>query len=332
MDNNQFPVHELEADSPKPKRSWNRIALFLICLGAIMSAAGWLSGSRGGSLALVGGRLEIHSSSRGAGNNEQTFNPGSFTQVNITAGSANVIIIPVTGRNEAYRVTTHGIDNPHVALTNGRLEVSTRQPQGRQRTIHFFNIGFGSSRREIRVYVPHDSLDSLDITVSSGRIQADDINASQINAQVSSGNIQMENITADRLILQSTSGNVRINNAVFSYGNIRTTSGNLRLADVTYDSLRAVATSGGVRVEGARPRASSDTHLSTSSGNVQFDTNARRDSFSFDLSVSSGNIHVDGSRNRDGRQASQIAAATADGNHRLTARASSGNIRVNFGR
>ena len=294
----------MENSGRQPKRiPWNRIALALILLGAIMFGIGWVSGSRGASLLIEDGRLRVIPNR--PDEIESTFieipDDDRFTNIHISATSATIAIVQA-GPGEPLGVR---FSNLHAGVEHldNQLIIDTRDHE-RRRGFPIMDFDFFASPREITVYLPARLADSVRITSTSG-------------------SIHMDGISATMLEVRSTSGSVNGRNLNFANGSLESTSGSININDVGWNNINVQTTSGRIRVTGANIREGS-TRLQVTSGNINLEVNGRREDFTYSFTSVSGSVRINGERLR-GR-----AGTGGRGEHPITMNVTSGNIRLNF--
>jgi len=209
--------------------------------------------------------------------------------------------------------------------------------------------------RNIQGLLHFDVPDNVLVMVdnSSGNIEADDLNASEIKLEASSGNISAKN-TSGEMYLKCSSGNITLSDqkgntsARASSGNLRidkvdgdvsahASSGNITIYDVLGD-VSADCSSGNIKlrdIEGALDTESSsgnirgedikltdDSRFKATSGNITIDLLNAEGDLSFDLDSGSGNLYAAGSSADDKlilkRGPITITGVTSSGNQRYT--------------
>jgi len=283
--------------------SWNKIALSLILLGAIMFGIGWISGSRGGSLLIEDGRLRVLPNRPGEIESAFMEIPDGerFTDIRISATSATIAVVPADpGLPLSVQLTNL---NATVEYLGSQLILDTRDHE-RRRGFRILDFGPFALPHEITVHLPAGLADSVRITSTSG-------------------NIRMDGISAATLELRSTSGSVTGRNLNFTNGTLESTSGNININDVGWNNINVQSTSGRIRITGADIREGS-TRLQVTSGNINLEVSGRRDDFTYSFTSVSGSVRVNGERLR-GRTGSG-----GRGGHPITMNVTNGNIRLNF--
>jgi len=307
----------------KPRRTpWNRIALALILIGIGMFATGWISGSRGGSIVLEGGRLRIAT----AGNENIITNMGisnstSITEIYINTTSAAVVIVPTHSQNQLLNLQLTNLD-PTIDYSGNRLSIDTRNTESTRR-IQLISFGFTSFRREIRLEIPQDQMDSIRITSTSGRIRIEDVNAAHIETRASSGNIRLNNVQAETLNARSSSGTIRGENLNFYDGHLQSSSGRINMSDISWYHLNVQTSSGRILVTDADIRQG-ETRFQSSSGSTTLNVRRSQNGLHYTLSTNSGSIRTNDQR------ASRGTIEGGNGDSQVSIRTSSGSIRLEY--
>lgn len=177
--------------------------------------------------------------------------------------------------------------------------------------------------------------DELSISCSSGNIEADNLTGN-ITLKASSGNITAFGFEGN-VNLKASSGNISISDVI---GNVdcKTSSGNITIKDLRKTFLTAMASSGEIvlnevegklsvkcssgNIKGENIRLDGDSNFNTTSGNINIYTKNGTEDLSFDLSSNSGDLRVGNNRKAEDR------LVIKRGNILVTARATSGNIRI----
>ncbi|MCL1883821.1 MAG: DUF4097 domain-containing protein [Defluviitaleaceae bacterium] len=239
----------------KKRYNFNKIAVVLILVGAGLYLLAWAIGFRGGSLVLIDWRLEVEGTSFEShvlGIDQE------IQYVYIETLSISVIIEP-TSAGEAAGLQLINIPLEAASIENGRISIDTRSAE-RQRGIRVFGMGFAnaSTRREIRITLPADTLLS-------------EIDASSVSGSFNIG------VDALHISANSTSGSINLNNA-------------------HWETLLSESISGSIRVRGGRfmDYDSGETRLQTTSGSVNVEIANNQNNFMYSAATTSGNVRING--------------------------------------
>jgi DUF4097 and DUF4098 domain-containing protein YvlB len=287
---------EVPVYTPKRRMPWNRLALILIIMGSVLFMAGWLGGSRGGSLYFQNGQLRVRTVQRGSSDsviNALTTDQLGAEGIRIHTTAMNIVVLP---NHSNPRMEVFGDIVPVVRLADNILTIDTRQAE-RNIGTHFMVMG--TNRREIRLYLPHDVYEMFDFTSVSG-------------------NISVENFTIESGNLRSISGRVSLNGTTVNDAEMQSTSGNVIIDGGSIFNLTASSISGNVTVD-TRTISGGSAELRSVSGTVRF--TGQTDSYT--LNSRSGSVRVNG--NRTGN----VQATVRDGHFMVDMRTTSGNVHLN---
>jgi len=210
---------------------------------------------------------------------------------------------------------------------------------------HINMMVFGAINEKIVVYLPKNFSGNIRVSLSSGTIKSDlDFVAENLSFEATSGTINLRKLTADNINVRASSGSIKLDEVI---GNaiVKVNSGTIRINGLV--GLAEVdASSGGINVTdirgGISARASSgtiklevsellaDINASTTSGsvNIRLPMNS---AFNFSAETTSGTIRTNFDKNLSINSRKNNANGTVGSNpvHNVTARASSGSVRVN---
>jgi len=306
----------LTETTKRRRKPWLKIAIILIVVGLVFTAIGAATGA---------------------------LNPGEsvsaslqpISHIDIRTGSAAIVVV----EGSEFSIEFRDISNTNYRIDNGRLVFDYT---GRN-TGTFNIVGVNVRRPQVTVVVPRGHTYTLDLQASSGSIRVEDLNfdtanvrsssgsirlynitANQLATSASSGSIRLTNVTADGLSARASSGSVRLNNVDAGTTELSASSGAIRVEGLDFRHLTAETSSGSIRVENARPMLDSVANLRATSGSIRFDTAGGRQNTGLSTSATSGTIRIDGDCVQGG------TSAAAGSLHTVSARTTSGSIRINF--
>jgi len=209
---------------------------------------------------------------------------------------------------------------------------------------HINMMVFGAINEKIVVYLPQNFSGNIRVSLSSGTIKSDlDFVAENLTFEATSGTINLRKLTAGNINVKASSGSIKLDEVI---GNamVKVSSGTVRINRLV--GLAEVdASSGGIRVMdikgGISARASSgtvkldvtellaDVNAATTSGsiNIKLPMNSN---FNFSAETTSGTIRTNFDKNLSFNSRKNTANGAVGSNpvHNVTARASSGSVRV----
>jgi|GEM_PF-3478851 len=358
-----------------PRTKWIMLSLVLIILGAVMISLGLATGSRGGRIHFANG-LHVEPSTWHSANRdsrETFYNALDIHTIDVTTVFNNVHVIPTSN---PYPSVFSARGNFTAIVTDGVLSVSTPETAGAHHFMRnvgtlyigpagismnrytrgnvdyrYLEFGFGNMHRNrssnIRVYVP-DSAQHFNVSVGTGNIRMDGINAETANLNTSTGNIHFSEgylangnvqtrtgtirISPDASIptnidAQSTTGSIHFDGGEMSRGAFRTTTGTIRVNGEIEGNFSANTTTGTIHVNDASRshNHSGEITLGATTGTIRFDTGAPESNFNYNITATTGTMRTNGQR-RDTRHFSG-----GNGSIPVNVRTTTGNIHLDFG-
>jgi len=215
-----------------------------------------------------------------------------------------------------------------------------------------FNFDFSRSPysnlgNAIRVYVPH-AVDNINVRGTTSSVNVDNISTGQLRVQTTTGRITINGGThgnshlqtttgainanahfAEDLYVRATTGRVTVNGEVHGNSRLQTTTGSVNASAYFAGEIYVRATTGRVTVEDnnrERRIGNESIQLRTTTGSITFTTRASINDFRYSVSVSTGSMRVNDNR-ISGRSASGGTGSTP-----ISASATTGSVRLNFGR
>lgn len=197
-----------------------------------------------------------------------------------------------------------------------------------KQTTSFSWFSFGSFvTKTVKVYVPTSLSDTLTISLSSGNLYnyGSVLDVETINISISSGNVNFDNITAEKIFVDMSSGYFDISNCQINDTlDIKMSSGGVNLKDCYIKSIETVISSGDITSSGLEA-----TYINTftSSGDVNLHLIGEPQDYTMNMTTSSGNISIEGAgtsiKTHDQLQ-------WGSGEYSIICRSSSGNINIYF--
>jgi len=315
------------------KQLWKIIGI-VAAIGIVFTGAGLALGANTAGMSWGSGGFRIASRTMQYVHRThmETFNN---IYVNVSHQNVRVVQANYFGFEARYRDHT----NFQYSFENGTLTITTGGFNIGQ--VNFMGFGNWESER-ITIFLPANaSLDDVNIELSSGRVNIDQLNASTLTTRVNSGNVTINNLTTESAYIRTTSGNVRLTDTAVegsldlraNSGNVtvtnvaansfelRTTSGNIRASSIVANGLMADANSGNITIEGT---LNGYTRANATSGRVRINATGSESDFIVSTSVGSGRVRING-RN-------QTSLINTNAPNRIDAQTRSGNININFTR
>ena len=171
------------------------------------------------------------------------------------------------------------------ALVEGTASVAAEEAGAAMTGSLVLNIAAASGD----IYVQNCSMDSLNISASSGDVRGADLQvAADANIETSSGDIELTNITVGgQASVKSTSGCVSVTRSSFRQGDINTTSGDVRLDGLEAETMKINTTSGDVV---GTIDSNTNVHGNTSSGDFHAPTGSKGN---WTINTTSGDVDLE---------------------------------------
>jgi hypothetical protein len=275
----------------KPRKLWIP-GLILLIAGLGLFGAGWLSGSRGGSIYLDddGFHMDINKAGEENGITVTEMDLPAFEVVDVKSGFADIEFIP----SDNYGIEIHvpSFYKPEWEVENGKLEINV-ESEG-DISLQLFNTGFLESG--IWIYYPEDAnFESIKLKSGSGGINAEIgyVN-DKIELQSGSGDIDAVFYEGVEAEVKTGSGSIDLLHEGNGYvkAKVESGSGGINIYGNIWRDLEAKTGSGSIEVEGV---LQGETDIERGSGSVE--VNYEFDGVQgYDISSGTGAIYVNGER------------------------------------
>lgn len=222
--------------------------------------------------------------------------------VDIELTSENLYI--VTEKRDTIKIHYFGLFLDK-KLTGPEVEIKTKSTFSLD--VNHKN-GFEQSKAIAILYLPEDYIGDLEIYLTSGNIDMEEVLAEDIYISITSGNVNFKNIESNDLSVNFTSGNIGGDNIKGENVEFKGTSGNVDVEIITGDSLNIRSTSGNNYIKEIDME---DTNVKLSSGNINF----KEINGNMNIKATSGTINIGLSKTP---------------NYNVDLYVTSGNIRFNF--
>lgn len=193
--------------------------------------------------------------------------------------NSDAVKINISGKAEP--LVAERIDN--TVISNGALALDLNTAS----KVRLVQFNFTEPEIVIQVSLPKtESLDKLQVTITSGNTKVSDAAVNQLALESRSGDISINNAQANEAVITSQSGNLKIN-SIASKLTTTTGSGDIKVMNLI-GVLTADTRSGNITVV---QRESNNAAITTSSGDVKFTTANDFNGF-YDVRSNSGDITV----------------------------------------
>jgi len=242
---------------------------------------------------------------------------GEITEIEIDMTTGNIEIAP--SGDFGYEIYSRVNSSISHSVSGGKLYIK----QNERLSWRIFSFGFYSRTEKVIVYLPVSAqLRTVDLKISSGKIDADTINCQTLNLKIASGTARVNNVRSSETIAKVSSGTVSLSGIEAEKLKIDITSGSLKANGIKSHGFSAHVASGTVNLSG---EFLGDSDIGVTSGSVRMDIDGAEGDYRRFFSVNSGSVSVNGKRN-PGNDSNTGA------NNSLNVKVSSGSVKVNFSR
>jgi hypothetical protein len=295
-----MPTFEKAHIPVRKRRSLWMPGFILIIIGLALFGAGWVNGSRGGSVYVDedGFHMSVNEAGETNGIHINEFNLPPFSELDVQAGFADIHFEEADSYGLEIRLPSG--HQPKWEIDNGKLIIEADSSESF--SFQLFNMEFTESG--IWVYYPEGhNLEAVKLETGSGGIEARLRGNETVEAKSGSGSVILNNEGCEnRVKVETGSGEVELYGGEWIDAEVETGSGG-----ITIDGLLNGALYG-------------TTVLETGSGEVEISGLDDQDDgfYSYDISTGSGSIRIDGNRyernyKSDGGSGNEIKVRTGSG-------------------
>ncbi|NDI35997.1 DUF4097 family beta strand repeat-containing protein [Chengkuizengella sediminis] len=269
----------------------------------------------------------------------------TYNNIYIKTGSTDVIVVPTVKDEIKVRLSGEASKRYEDVFSLNLKEMGdTLQIELKQKSV-LFTVGFSIIKVDLYLEIPQKLYDSFKVDLSSGDIEAKELQAKELILSTSSGDVEIEGLQGNNVKLYSASGNVGVQDGnVSSNISIGSSSGDIKSENITANSLTMEVSSGKIEFTNSEVKTSNietssgnitiyndelkgDIKATTTSGDITIDLEETNESLAIDFKTYSGDVDV----KRDGylfdkKSDSRAIGKIGSGEYNIEARASSGDI------
>ncbi|ANU11936.1 hypothetical protein A1A1_13557 [Planococcus antarcticus DSM 14505] len=219
---------------------------------------------------------------------EKTFNE-PIDEMEITVENSRIEFLP--SNDDTARIVVVGNDDNFALKTDvsgGRLVIEVED------TNWFFLFDFNQSY-SLQVYVPANGLASLSADSDDGRIQANDIGATELSFQADNGRISLEAVESEMVDVETDNGRIELTNMAADM-TLHSSNGRIIFTDVSGE-LQAKTNNG--RIELNAETLDFPVDLETDNGRIEIYTQNEPENARIEAHVDNGSTDVFGRDSRD---------------------------------
>lgn len=198
-----------------------------------------------------------------------------------TSGEINVV---TEDRDDIYVELDSFSNGPKLFIDGGR-EVLI---EAKRRKWNLFSFSFKSPK--LRVYLPKKYNNNLFVKNTSGNVYISDIKLDTLELYLTSGSTELENIQSSKGIIKNTSGNVLIEECKIGNLEAKLTSGRLTIDDFS-GNITGKSTSGSVNID--LKQLEGDIIFKVTSGSMNINVDYNELNSNLKLKTTSGKVVCD---------------------------------------
>ncbi|MCL2630042.1 MAG: DUF4097 domain-containing protein [Firmicutes bacterium] len=255
---------------------------------------------------------------------------GNISKISMEGGSRSPVVIE-RANVEAITIS-YPKSEKHIRLLDIKinqqgesLRIYHDDAQSKKQWQAWGFIGFArlpSSFFAVKILLPSGFNGELSVSAKTADIRGSNLGAfSKFQAEVTTGYVNLGGITANEINVKSTTGYIRLANSQALAVRLNSTTGYIRCENVTASSeLSAKATTGAVSLSGV---TSPKISVEVTTGDIDIKVNGTLSDYRLHLSANTGKCYLN-------HQSVGKPYIKIDGEKSLTAKATTGNVRVNF--
>ncbi|QNK89140.1 DUF4097 family beta strand repeat protein [Sporosarcina sp. resist] len=233
-----------------------------------------------------------------------------FSHIDIKTDNAGVEILPTTDAIAKIDVTGKVGDasNYHLSIDVEGSILSIGVKHEQRSLINFF-----PSSLSLKVYVPENIYESLQIKSDNGQIIAGDIQAKEIHVETDNGKIKMRNVEGDTIIAKTDNGSSYLENVKASIATIKSDNGEIVLKDI---DAHIIAKVNNGRISLVTNHLDNPIEFETSNGRINIQTREKPKNATIDADVKNGSVKIFDSSSRyavSGNGENQIKLISTNG-------------------
>ncbi|WP_223589430.1 LiaG family protein [Neobacillus bataviensis] len=243
--------------------------------------------------------------------------------IKVDVSSVSTIIIP-EDRDDLKAVYT-GKQKLNIRENGDDVEVSLKS-----KWFDWFNWGPFSEKKKLKIYIPEDYNQNMQIDLGSGNVnfsgsaKSKPMKLNELTVDIGSGNMNLKNLSVNKFKQDVSSGNVDIDYLKTKTGSFNISSGNLDITHYT-GAVEADVASGELNIQ--IDKLVDSIKLDLSSGEVGLDLPNNAD-FTLNGDVSSGNISCDLPLTSKDLNNKSIKGTHGSGKYKIDLDVSSGSIHI----
>ena len=248
--------------SDMSNRTWRRkyisflhfITVICILFGLLIHVGGWIGRDIWNSMF---GKSFVNEGKTTSGGQA----PGAFTEIDAQLAIGGITIKTGSDYNVSYDNYPEDLA-PTINYENGTLKITQKS----KRKGWSFNQNFSKSG-EITVTVPADAKLSLDMDLSMGAFEAQDVTFDKVDINASMGSIELNNCTSYKLDLKASMGSITVDGGSFNSAGLDADMGSIDI-DADFNDLEADCDMGSIDIKTQKDVSELRLDLETEMGSI----------------------------------------------------------------
>lgn len=176
---------------------------------------------------------------------ELEFKDDSFTKIEVSMNDAQVELIPTTEPDTLIEISGHDLKNNFSAtVTKSTLSITNKESKQK-----LYNFDFVTKPTTLKVYIPKQHYDTVQIQSDNGSFSAENIDANEVNVKANDGTIELRNINAQTILTESDNGRINGESLIGTTVSARANDGRIHLKHVTANSVSIISDNGKIELE-----------------------------------------------------------------------------------
>lgn len=234
-------------------------------------------------------------------------------QIDVKVTSAKIHIVPTDSDEIRAELISNETEVELIAEVNNQ----TVHIEVKNKMFPIFEINFLPRTSSLTIYLPKKQYAGLSIKSTNGKMEIEDVAATDISLNSKNGAIHLEDIQADTISTKLNNGRIELENVTAITSSVYTDNGKITLANVTGD-ITGKTNNGLITYHTEKLAQAIDFH--SSNGKINIFTEKQPTNVTYDLRADLGKIRV--------FEKSDWDTVTGNGEHVIKLRTNNGSITI----
>ncbi|MEK3889101.1 DUF4097 family beta strand repeat-containing protein [Bacillus sp. FSL K6-3431] len=244
---------------------------------------------------------------------EKVIDDDRFTNINIITGNAKVEIVPTKDSTTTVELSGKAKKYTFEANVEGNtLDIILKEKQWK--LVHF---DFFSTSLSLKVFVPEKQYDAIQIENNNGRVQAENLEAKEMDVETDNGRIELKNIESSTVKAEANNGRIELKSIKALSVAVKADNGKIILEDVD-GKLSGRTNNGSISLVTNNLKRQID--FATDNGSIKIETDKEPENATIDAKVDNGKVNIFGNSDK--------SAIFGNGEHTIKLKTNNGSITV----